>query len=102
MLNKPCLNTGAVKAAETLEPGHGNAGLELLEANGALGVVDAVLPRGRVGEDAGPPRRARGRGPVRRAASTAEGVRGPSVRVVSAVLRDAVVDVRLALGLKVW
>jgi hypothetical protein len=52
MLHEPIHDAPAMKPAETLEPRHLRADLELLEADGALGVVDAVLFGGAVDEHA--------------------------------------------------
>lgn len=112
VVDEPRLDAGAVEAAQALEPGHGDAGLELLEADGALGVVDAVLLGGRVGEDAGAPCGPRWRGamrargaPVVRTRTRTTPAPGPAptagTRAVGAVLRDAVVDVGFAAGLEV-
>jgi len=87
MVYEPGRDAGAMEATEALEAGHGDADLELLEADGALGRVDAVLLGGEVGEHAGAARRlAR---------------RGLAAVGIAAVGRDADGDVGLAEGLVV-
>ncbi len=94
----PRVNARAVKTAQTLKPGHGDAGLELLKTDGALGRVDTVLLGRRVREHARPAGR-HGRQHVRPTAATS--VTHSRRRAVSAVARDAAVDVCLAQRLKV-
>lgn len=53
----PRIDTRPVEPTKTLQPGHSNSGLKLLQADGALSRVDAVLLGRRVGEHAGPARR---------------------------------------------
>lgn len=91
VLRKPPRDARPVEPAQTLQPRHRHAHLELLQADGALGAVDAVLLRRRVGEHAGPP--LAGAAAARFAACG----RG----AVGAVRGDADVDVGLALGLEV-
>lgn len=102
MVHEPGIDAGSVEAAQALEPGHRDAGLEFLEADGALGVVDTIFLRGRVGEYARPSCHARGRGPVRAySAGGSERVRGPPIRAVCAVLRDALIDVSFTPGFEI-
>lgn len=101
MIHEPRLDTCAMEATQALEPRHGHADLELFETDGALGVVDAVLLGGCVREDAGAPRHARGRGPVRVRPRRKSRPAAATTRAVGAMLHDAVVDVGLALGLEV-
>lgn len=101
----PGADAHPMEAAEALEAGHGDADLELLEADGALGRVDAVLLGGRVREHAGA---AGGHGRQGRAAAAcascipgAGAGRGGDAPIIRAVRRDADTNVRLAQGLKV-
>jgi len=43
MIHKPVLDTLLVKTAKALQARHGSSDLELLQADSALGVVDAVF-----------------------------------------------------------
>ena len=98
----PRADAPAVKPTETLEPSHGHPNLKLLEADGALGRVDAVLFRRQVGKHARPPgRHGRERGahatatPAITARATAAWVGvGGDPSAIRAVRRDAYVDVR--------
>lgn len=89
VVHEPRRYAPVVEPTQALQPRHRDADLELLEADGALRRVDAVLFRRDVGEHARAPRGPgrRGRGPLPVAC-----VRG--VRCAAAVRRDAAVDVR--------
>lgn len=54
VIDKPGRDAGPVEAAKAFQTRHGDANLELLEANGALGGVDAVLLCSSIGKHAGP------------------------------------------------
>jgi hypothetical protein len=52
VVDEPLADTAAVESAQALQSRHGDADLELLEADGAFGIVHAVLLRCQVGEHA--------------------------------------------------
>lgn len=61
MLHEPLTDTLAVVATQALQPRHRDTHFELLQTDGAFGVVDAVLLRGEVGMHADGPRQRRAR-----------------------------------------
>jgi hypothetical protein len=85
MPNEPGGDARVVETTQTLETGHWDADCELLEADGALGRVYAVLLRGSVGKHARP-------------AGLGVGVHRRATPRVPRMRRDANVDVRLAHG----
>lgn len=56
MIYKPRGDTFVVETAETLKASHGHADFEFLQADGALGLVDAIFFRGFVRVHAAAPR----------------------------------------------
>lgn len=97
---EPSHDAPPVEAAQALQPRHVDADLELLEADGALGRVDAVLLRSLVGEHARSPGQI-GRRRRRRGAATRRRNSRPPRRSAAAVGGYARGYVRLALGLEV-
>jgi len=102
---EPGIDTPPVEPTQALQPRHFDADLKLLQANGTLGRVDAVLLRGLIREHARPSlQRHRGRRPAvgGRDAAAAAG-RRPAMRrgAAAAVRQDTVRDVLLAPALEV-
>lgn len=93
MIDKPGGDAALVEPTQALQPSHADADGELLETDGALGIIDAILLRGNILVHARSPRRHRWLLLLSRG-----GVPGAAVR---AVRLDTQVDVRLAGGLPV-
>ena len=90
-----------MEPAQTLQPRHGHANLELLEADSTLGRVHAVLLRRHVREHTSPPRRWRRRRRGRPITTTRASGACRGRASVSATGGDANGDVGLAQGLEV-
>lgn len=94
VIHEPSRYAPMVEPTQALQSRHRDPDLKLLQANGALRRVDAVLLRRHVGEHAraprGPGRRGRGPLPI----LCIRGIRCPAA--VRAVARDAAVDVRFS------
>lgn len=96
----PRSNAPPMEPAQTFQSRHGHADLELLEADGTLGRVHAVLLRRHVREQAGPPRRRRRQRRGRRITTAKASGRWWRASV-SAVRGNANGDVGLAQSLEV-